>query len=82
MHCSLLFDVCILVNHIFVSPVRKADFTFFQRMPEGNILVGFFFQTVWKSGFLIPFLSLNLPVARLKLLLSSLEDWIADPRKE
>lgn len=80
MHYSLLFGVCILVNHIFVSPVRKADFTFFQRMPEGNILVGFF-QTVWKAGFLIPFLSLNIPVARLKLLLSSSEDWIADPRK-
>lgn len=42
MHYSLLFDVCILVNHTFISPVRKADFTFFQRILEGNALVGLF----------------------------------------
>lgn len=46
MHYFLLSDVCILVNHTFVSLVRKADFTFFQRMPEGNTLVGLFPQTV------------------------------------
>lgn len=51
---------------------EKTDFTFFQRMPEGNILVVcvffFFFHTVWKAVFLITFLSLNLPVARSELL--------------